>query len=66
MFNVLCMTWEHESLENGLSKMFRRHNYVHCHRSGNVRILLKSTQMYSNECSRMFILSAHILYLNLT
>jgi hypothetical protein len=66
MCNVLCMTWEHASLENGLSKVFRRHIYVHFHEGGNVRILLKSTQMYSNKCSRMFIHSAHNLYLNLT
>jgi len=66
MCNVLHMTWEHASLENGLSKVFRRHNYVHFHKGGNVRILLKSTQMYSNECSGMLIHSAHILYLNLT
>jgi len=60
------MHWKYENLENGLSKVFRRHNYVHFHKGGNVRILLKSTQMYSNECSGMFTLSPHILYHNLT
>jgi hypothetical protein len=64
---VMCYVW------HGNTKVWRTgfrkcsgDTIVHFHKGGNVRILLKSIQMYSNECSRMFILSAHILHLNLT
>jgi heme O synthase-like polyprenyltransferase len=36
------------------------------HKSSNVRILEESTQMYSNVCLRMSIISSHLLHISLT